>query len=234
VSRQAPGTLALSVKRVVDVLLAGSALVLLSPLMLLIAVGIRITMGSPILFRHIRPGYHARLFTLIKFRTMRELPRGEDGQLLTLADVGFHLGDRDRVTRLGNFLRRTSLDELPELWNILRGEMSIVGPRPLLIEYLSLYSPDQARRHDVKPGLTGLAQTKGRRALPMPERLRLDTWYVDHWSLALDTRLMGRTVRMVLSGAGVEPAAYVDIHDLGWERKSANDTTDSVPAAMGS
>jgi lipopolysaccharide/colanic/teichoic acid biosynthesis glycosyltransferase len=149
-------------------------------------------MGSPVFFRQLRPGYKGRPFLVVKFRTMRDA-RGPDGR---------QLSDTERLTRLGDLLRRTALDELPELWNVLRGEMSLVGPRPLLMEYLARYTPEEARRHDVRPGVTGWAQIHGRRSLDIPERLEMDVWYVDHWSLGLDLRIMVGTVRVLLGGAG--------------------------------
>ncbi len=183
------------IKRLIDVAVAGTGLLVLAPLIAAIAILVRITMGSPVLFRQVRPGLRTRPFELIKFRTMRDGP-GADGRLLS---------DDLRITPLGRKLRRTSLDELPELWNILKGDMSLVGPRPLLVEYLPSYSPEQARRHDVRPGLTGWAQVHGRRLVQMPERFALDVWYVDHWSLALDLRILALTVKEVISGKGIEP-----------------------------
>jgi lipopolysaccharide/colanic/teichoic acid biosynthesis glycosyltransferase len=185
----------LAIKRLMDIVLSATGLVVLSPVLALIAVRVRQTMGSPVLFRQVRPGRDGRPFEVLKFRTMRDAI-GPDGKALL---------DRDRITSLGRTLRRTSFDELPELWNILKGDMSLVGPRPLLMEYLELYTPIEARRHEVRPGLTGWAQVHGRRTLGMPERLMLDVWYVDHWSLWLDIRVLAMTVKLVLSGAGVEP-----------------------------
>jgi sugar transferase EpsL len=180
------------VKRCMDVTLASVALVVLGPAMLGIALAIRLNMGSPVLFRQLRPGLHARPFKLVKFRTMRDV-RDRKGRLLPIDE---------RVTRLGVLLRRLSLDELPELWNILRGDMSVVGPRPLLMEYLPVYTPEQARRHEVKPGLTGWAQVNGRHALDWEERFRLDAWYVDNWSPRLDLKIIGMTIQRVISGEG--------------------------------
>lgn len=185
-------------KRLMDVTLAGAALVLLSPLLLLVAIGIRATMGSPVFYRQARPGYLGRTFRIVKFRSMLpELDRDGRPRLVN-----------QRVTRLGAQLRRTSIDELPELWNVLRGDMSLVGPRPLLTEYLPRYSPEQNRRHLVKPGLTGLAQVKGRHLVNWDDRFALDVWYVDHWSLALDLRILRATLAVVLKGHGVpDPTA---------------------------
>jgi lipopolysaccharide/colanic/teichoic acid biosynthesis glycosyltransferase len=168
-------------------------LLLLSPLMLVIALAIRLTMGSPVLFRQLRPGLRGEAFELVKFRTMRRL---------VTADV-VPAEDAQRLTRLGRFLRASSLDELPELWNVLRGEMSLVGPRPLLMRYLPLYTPEQARRHDVRPGLTGWAQVNGRNALSWEEKFALDLWYVDNRSLLLDLRILLLTVWRVLRPSGI-------------------------------
>jgi lipopolysaccharide/colanic/teichoic acid biosynthesis glycosyltransferase len=186
---------ALAVKRGIDVAGAAVGLLLLSPLLGTIALAVRATLGSPVLFRQERPGLHGRPFTILKFRTMRPPRPGEV----------WYLTNEERLTRLGRFLRSTSLDELPELWNVLRGEMSLVGPRPLLVHYLATYTRDEARRHDVRPGITGWAAVNGRHALRFKERLALDVWYVDHWSLALDLRILARTVAHVLSRKDVSP-----------------------------
>jgi lipopolysaccharide/colanic/teichoic acid biosynthesis glycosyltransferase len=180
-------------KRTFDVVISATALVLLSPVFAVVAAAVRLTLGSPVLFRQQRPGLHARPFTLIKFRSMRD-SRGPDGRLLD---------DAARLTAFGRLLRRTSLDELPELINVLRGDMSLVGPRPLLMEYLPLYLPHQARRHDVRPGITGIAQICGRNQLSWEERFDLDTWYVDHRDFLLDLRIIARTLARVVSGDGV-------------------------------
>jgi lipopolysaccharide/colanic/teichoic acid biosynthesis glycosyltransferase len=184
-------------KRTLDVIASATALVLLGPLMTLVALAVWIGMGRPILFRQTRPGYQAKPFTLYKFRT-----------LINAVDADGHaLPDVDRATALGNFLRRWSLDELPQFWNVLKGDMSLVGPRPLLMEYLEKYTAEQARRHDVRPGLTGWAQLHGRQDLLFSRRLEMDVWYVDHWSFLLDLRLIGRTVRELhrLSAVGASP-----------------------------
>jgi len=158
-------------------------------MLVVVALAIGFTMGRPVIFSQVRPGIHGKLFRLFKFRTMRE-PIFEADRLST---------DAERITALGRFLRATSLDELPELWNVLVGDMSLVGPRPLLTEYLPLYSPEQARRHEMRPGLTGWAQINGRNAITWDERFRLDVWYVDNWSLGLDIRiLMGTFVKVIL------------------------------------
>jgi lipopolysaccharide/colanic/teichoic acid biosynthesis glycosyltransferase len=180
-------------KRFFDLLLSfGLLLVLALPLLLLWGL-VRCKLGSPVLFRQIRPGQHGRPFMMVKFRTMTD-ERGADGELLP---------DAQRLTSFGRFLRASSLDELPELWNVLRGEMSLVGPRPLLMEYLPLYSPEQARRHEVRPGITGWAQVNGRNALSWEERFKLDIWYVDHRSLWLDLRILWLTVRKVIVREGI-------------------------------
>ena len=180
-------------KRAIDVVGAAAALVLLSPLLAVVWVLVRVRMGEPVLFRQVRPGLGGRPFTMLKFRTMTER-RGPDGELSP---------DADRITALGRWLRRTSIDELPELWNVLVGDMSLVGPRPLLMEYLPLYTPRQARRNEVRPGLTGWAQVNGRNALSWDEKFELDTWYVEHRSTRLDLTILVRTARMVVSGHGV-------------------------------
>jgi lipopolysaccharide/colanic/teichoic acid biosynthesis glycosyltransferase len=193
-------------KRALDVVLSGSALVAFSPVLLVIALAIRVTMGSPVFFRQQRPGLRGQPFTLLKFRSMREASHA-DGRVLS---------DRERVTRVGRAIRRTSLDELPELWNVLRGEMSLVGPRPLLMEYLAYYTAEQHRRHAVPPGITGWAQIHGRRQVQMQERIALDVWYVDHWSLRLDARIIVATIGQVVRGQGAEPTVAVPIAELGW------------------
>lgn len=180
-------------KRLFDLIVAIVLLVLLCIPLLLLAVVIRLRLGSPVLFRQVRPGLHGRPFTMVKFRTMTD-GRGPDGALLP---------DAQRLTSFGRMLRSTSLDELPELWNVLRGEMSLVGPRPLLMEYLPLYTPEQARRHEVRPGITGWAQVNGRNALSWEERFSLDVWYVDHRTFWLDLRILWLTVRKVLVRDGI-------------------------------
>ncbi len=180
-------------KRLFDLLLSLGGLLVLALPLLLLWVLVRRKLGSPVLFRQVRPGQHGRPFMMVKFRTMTD-ERGADGELLP---------DAQRLTSFGRFLRATSLDELPELWNVLRGEMSLVGPRPLLMEYLPLYSPEQARRHEVRPGITGWAQVNGRNAMSWEERFKLDVWYVDHRSLWLDLRILWLTVRKVLMREGI-------------------------------
>jgi sugar transferase EpsL len=180
-------------KRLFDLSFALIALVILSPIILVTAILVRIFIGTPILFKQQRPGYKGRPFFIYKFRTMTNRV-GRDGSLLL---------DAERLTRFGHLLRSLSLDELPELFNILRGEMSFVGPRPLLMEYLPLYSPEQARRHDVVPGLTGWAQVNGRNTVDWPARFAMDIWYVDHWSFWLDIRIIFLTVWKVVSREGI-------------------------------
>lgn len=177
-------------------LLALLLLLLLSPLLLTIALVVRLRLGGPVLFRQQRPGLHGRPFQLVKFRTMTQRRNA----------LGVLLPDAQRLTPVGQWLRRSSLDELPELLNILRGEMAFVGPRPLLMEYLPLYSPEQARRHDVRPGLTGWAQVQGRNALSWEEKFRLDVWYVDHRSLGLDLRILWLTLATVIRRDGISAA----------------------------
>jgi sugar transferase EpsL len=187
------------VKRLMDVLGALVALVVSSPAMILIAILVRFKLGSPILFRQQRPGLHGQPFTLLKFRTMADL-----------ADAnGEPLPDAERLTPLGRFLRRSSLDELPELYNVLRGDMSLVGPRPLLMEYLPLYTPEQARRHDVRPGLTGWAQVNGRNAISWNEKFALDQWYVEHASLWLDVKILCLTALRIAQGHGIDEAGGI-------------------------
>lgn len=180
-------------KRCFDICLTSCALVLFSPLILVLLIVVRGKMGTPIFFRQTRPGLGGTPFEMIKFRTMTERV-GPTGDLLP---------DASRLTPFGRFLRSTSLDELPELWNVLKGNMSLVGPRPLLMEYLPLYSPEQLRRHDVRPGITGWAQVNGRNALSWEEKFRLDVWYVDNKSIWLDIRILWMTVRKVLAREGI-------------------------------
>jgi len=180
-------------KRALDLILAGPALFLLLPLALVVAAAIRITMGSPVLFRQVRPGLHGQPFVMLKFRTMTS-QQDRNGELLP---------DEERLTWLGRLLRKLSLDEIPELWNVLRGDMSSVGPRPLLMEYVPLYTPEQARRHEVRPGMAGPVIMSGRNLLRWEDKFKLDAWYVDHVSLAVDLGILVRTFFRVLRGAGV-------------------------------
>lgn len=188
-------------KRLVDLVGAGVAGVLLAPVIAVVALLVRWRLGSPVLFRQTRPGRHGAPFELIKFRTMTN-DRGPDGALLP---------DADRLPRFGAALRATSLDELPELWNVLRGDMSLVGPRPLLMAYLPRYSTRQARRHEVRPGLTGWAQINGRNAPDWDTRLELDVWYVENRTLGLDLRILLRTVLAVLRREGVSAPGHVTV-----------------------
>ncbi len=183
----------IAAKRLLDVIGASSALVLLSPLIAAVAAIVRIQIGSPIFFRQLRPGRNSEPFEIIKFRTMTD-ERAADGELLP---------DEERMVDAGRRLRRWSLDELPELVNVLAGDMSLVGPRPLLMEYLQRYTSEQARRHEVRPGVTGLAQVSGRNDLPWGSRFELDVWYVDNWSMWMDLKILGRTVGQVLTGRGI-------------------------------
>jgi sugar transferase EpsL len=187
-----------------DFAIAGALLVATVPVWLAAALAVRVSMGAPVLFRQRRPGLHGRPFTLLKFRTMSV--GGRAGGVAT---------DAARLTRLGRVLRVTSVDELPQLWNVLRGEMSLVGPRPLLMEYLPLYEEHQARRHDVLPGITGWAQVNGRNALSWEQKFDLDVWYVDHWSVALDLRILALTVGRVLRRDGVSQRGHATAEPFG-------------------
>jgi lipopolysaccharide/colanic/teichoic acid biosynthesis glycosyltransferase len=180
-------------KRLFDLIVTIPALIVLAPLYALLACAVRFSLGSPILFRQRRPGLCRQPFTLLKFRTMLNL-RDDDGNPLP---------DGQRLTSFGRLLRRSSLDELPEFWNVIRGEMSVVGPRPLLMRYLDRYTPEQVRRHDVLPGITGWAQVNGRNAASWEERFAMDVWYVDNLSLRLDLKIMAKTVQKVLAREGV-------------------------------
>lgn len=191
-----PGQSPDGVKRVLDIILSGGALVVLGVPLLALAGLVRVRLGSPVLFTQVRPGLNGRPFRMIKFRTMTDA-RGPDGELLP---------DHARLTPFGRLLRSSSLDELPELWNVLRGDMSLVGPRPLLMDYLPLYSARQSRRHEVRPGLTGWAQVNGRNALTWDEKFDLDVWYVDHRSLLLDLRILALTVQKVIRRDGISAA----------------------------
>ena len=191
-------------KDLLDRVLAGGALVALSPLVIGTALVVRSQLGAPVLFRQKRPGQWQQPFEVLKFRTMLDA-RGPDGTPLP---------DEVRLTRVGQFLRSTSLDELPQLWNVLKGDLSLVGPRPLLMQYLDRYSPRQARRHEVKPGITGWAQVNGRNALSWEEKFELDVWYVDHWSLGLDLKILAMTVGRVLRRSNVANAEHVTMPEF--------------------
>lgn len=203
-------------KRLLDLALTVPVLILTSPVILIISILVAWQHGLPIFFRQKRPGYRGEIFTLYKFRTMR-----------TLTDSrGKPLPDAKRLTKLGRFLRSTSLDELPELINVLRGEMSLVGPRPLLIAYLPLYSPKQSRRHEVLPGITGWAQVNGRNALTWEEKFAYDVWYVDHWSLWLDIKIIGLTIVKVLRQEGISQPGQATAEPF---RGNPKELTDKPP-----
>jgi lipopolysaccharide/colanic/teichoic acid biosynthesis glycosyltransferase len=193
------GGLPLLAKKIVDRVVAAAVTVATAPVLATAALGVRATMGKPVFFSQVRPGLGGKPFRIYKMRTMTD-ERDERGELLP---------DAQRLTTFGKFLRSTSIDELPQLWNVLRGELSLVGPRPLLMEYLPLYSSEQARRHDVLPGITGWAQIHGRNAISWSERLALDVWYVDHWSFGLDVRILAKTALTVLRRDGISQAGHV-------------------------
>ena len=198
-------------KRLIDLLLAVPAFVLFLPVMLVVWVVVAAGLGRPVIFRQRRPGLRGKAFTVLKFRTMTDARDGE-GNLKP---------DIERLTQIGRFLRKSSLDELPQLWNVVAGEMSLVGPRPLLMDYLPHYTPEQQRRHDVMPGITGWAQINGRNVATFSERLKLDVWYVDHWSLWLDARILWRTLAKVLRSSGVRLEQTLDeIDDIGLHPKT--------------
>ncbi len=191
-------------KRIFDLLLTLPGLVVISPILGIVALLIRLKMGSPVLFRQVRPGFMGKPFVNYKFRSMKET---RDAQ-------GRPLPDTERLTRLGQFLRSSSLDELPELFNVIKGEMSLVGPRPLLMQYLERYSPEQARRHHVLPGITGWAQVNGRNALTWEEKFRLDVWYVDHWSLWLDLRILAMTFWKAIKQEGISQPGHATAEEF--------------------
>lgn len=188
-------------KRTFDIFMSLNVLLLLMPVIIIIAITIVCKLGSPIIFKQKRPGHQGKPFTIIKFRTMRE----------AIVEGDNLLPDSDRLTRFGLFLRKTSLDELPELWNVIKGDMSLVGPRPLLLEYLSLYSREQARRHEIKPGITGWAQINGRNAISWDEKFRLDVWYVDNHSFVLDLKILMLTVKKVFMHEGISADGHVSM-----------------------
>jgi len=195
-------------KRLLDIAVSAVALVLLLPLMALVAIVVRCVLGAPVLFRQVRPGFHGRPFVIFKFRTMRRLD-----------EVPAHATDADRLDLTGRLLRATSLDELPQLFNVLKGDMSLVGPRPLLMQYLDRYTQSQARRHDVKPGITGWAQVNGRNAVTWEERLAMDVWYVDRVSLGLDVRILAHTIESVIRRRGTSAPGEATMPEfLGSER----------------
>ena len=189
-------------KRLLDIVIASSALVLLSPIYALVAYKVKKNLGSPVLFRQVRPGLHGQPFEMIKFRSMKD----------ALDTAGNPLPDSERLTPFGKMLRATSLDEMPELWNVIKGDMSIVGPRPLLMEYLPLYNSEQAKRHEVRPGITGYAQVNGRNAISWEKKFELDTWYVENQSLWLDFKIMLKTVKKVLAKDDISAEGEVTMH----------------------
>lgn len=199
------------IKRLADVVVALFVLIIFSPIILVVAILIRFNLGSPIFFRQQRPGLHGKPFLMIKFRTMRDAV-GRDGKPLP---------DAQRMTRFGNLLRKVSLDELPELWNVLRGEMSLVGPRPLLMQYIERYSDRQMKRHDVRPGVTGWAQVNGRNAVDWDTRFEMDVWYVENWSLLLDLKILFLTVKTVLKRDGVSAEGHVTMPEFMGSSRSA-------------
>ena len=209
-------------KRLFDLLLTIPGLLLVSPVLALTALLVRVYHGSPVLFRQLRPGYRARPFYLYKFRTMRDL-RDDQGELIP---------DEQRLTRLGQLLRATSLDELPEFFHVLRGEMSLVGPRPLLMQYLERYSAEQARRHDVLPGITGWAQINGRNALTWQDKFRLDIWYVDHWSLGLDVRILLQTFWKTINQEGISQPGRATADEFMGNERLPEDEQAAVSRAM--
>ncbi|WP_373541262.1 sugar transferase [Chamaesiphon sp.] len=188
-----------AVKLIGDRVMAALLLLLFSPILIVVAIVVRIRMGSPIVFTQLRPGQHGQIFQVYKFRTMTN-DRDAEGNLLS---------DKERLIPLGQFLRKASLDEFPQLWNVLIGDMSFVGPRPLLVRYLERYSPEQARRHDVRPGITGWAQVNGRNALTWDEKFKLDLWYVDNWNLWLDFKILLLTVKKVIKQEGISQSPDV-------------------------
>jgi lipopolysaccharide/colanic/teichoic acid biosynthesis glycosyltransferase len=189
-------------KRAFDLLVAIVCLMLFAPLLLLLAILVRCLLGRPVLFCQVRPGLNGIPFRMIKFRTMLDL-QGPDGSVLP---------DEKRLTRFGRLLRSTSMDELPELWNVLKGDMSLVGPRPLLMEYLPLYTPEQARRHEVRPGITGWAQINGRNAISWEERFALDLWYIEHRSFRLDIRILFLTILSIFRRHGIHAPGEATMH----------------------
>lgn len=192
------------IKRLLDIVLSGCALVVLSPVLLITAILVRCKLGRPVIFSQPRPGRNEKIFNLCKFRSMTD-QRDTDGNLMP---------DEARLTKFGRLLRATSLDELPELWNILRGDMSLVGPRPLLVKYLPRYNQTQRRRHDVRPGLTGWAQVNGRNALSWEEKFRLDVWYVENFSFALDVKILLLTVKKVLCHEGISSGSAATMEEF--------------------
>ncbi len=191
-------------KRIIDIIGALVGLIVSSPIMLIVSLIIYLTMGRPVFFKQLRPGLNGKPFVIYKFRTMLDL-RDKDGNLLP---------DEKRITAIGKFLRSTTLDELHEFWNVLKGDMSLVGPRPLLVEYLPRYTPEQARRHNVKPGMTGWAQVNGRNAITWEEKFKLDVWYVDNWNIPLDLKIIFLTILKVFKREGVSAEGYATMPEF--------------------
>lgn len=201
-------------KRFFDLIASFCALLLLSPIIILVAWKIRKDLGAPVIFRQVRPGLHGRPFQMIKFRTMKD---AVDAQ-------GNLLPDSERMTPFGNKLRSSSLDELPELWNVLKGEMSLVGPRPLLMQYLPLYSKEQARRHEMRPGVTGWAQVNGRNTISWEEKFKFDVWYIENYSFSLDIRILLLTIKKVFAKEGISAKGHVTIEPFtGSKQKKGSD-----------
>ena len=199
-------------KRLLDIIIASIALILLSPLYAFVAYKVKKNLGSPVLFRQVRPGLHGKPFEMIKFRSMKD---AVDAQ-------GNPLPDNERLTPFGKMLRSSSLDEMPELWNVIKGDMSIVGPRPLLMEYLPLYNQEQAKRHLVRPGMTGHAQVNGRNAISWEEKFKLDTWYVENQSVWLDFKIMLKTVKKVLAKDDINEAGEATMSKFTGSEKDSN------------
>ena len=199
-------------KRLLDIIIASIALILLSPLYFYVAHKVKKNLGSPVLFRQVRPGLHGKPFEMIKFRSMKDVVDAQ-GNLLP---------DSERLTPFGKMLRSSSLDEMPELWNVIKGDMSIVGPRPLLMEYLPLYNEEQAKRHLVRPGMTGHAQVNGRNAISWEEKIKLDTWYVENQSVWLDFKIMLKTVKKVLAKDDINEAGEATMSKFTGSEKDSN------------
>jgi sugar transferase EpsL len=197
-------------KRLTDFFLSAIALLILAPLMAAVALTIRLSVGRPVLFRQTRPGYKGKPFTLLKFRTMTVARNSR----------GVFLPDAERLTPIGKLLRQLSLDELPQLWNVFRGDMSLVGPRPLLMQYMDRYTPEQSRRHDVKPGMTGWAQVNGRNTITWPDRFALDIWYVDHWNLLLDIRILLQTPWQVMKRSDISQQGHATMPEFPGSERS--------------
>lgn len=201
------------VKRFFDLIVSFFTLLLLSPIIILVAWKIRKDLGAPVIFRQLRPGLHGRPFQMIKFRTMKDVVDAQ-GNLLP---------DSERMTPFGNKLRNSSLDELPELWNVLKGEMSLVGPRPLLMQYLPLYSKEQARRHEMRPGVTGWAQVNGRNTISWEEKFKFDVWYIENYSFSLDIKILLLTIKKVFAKEGISAKGHVTIEPFTGSKQKGSD-----------